>query len=92
MPDMTAEAALTMQKKYARLARLFEAADCKQIVTIPGNYDMDLSQTALSAWNLHEKMLSVNGVSIAGYGGAPVFTPGVPENLTVAYVILASMT
>ncbi len=82
--DMVARAQRTMLKKYERLARIFSGA-AKPVITIPGNYDMDLSRTALSRWNLHKKTKSVHGITIAGYGGAPVFTPGVPESLRVAF-------
>ena len=55
------------------------------IITIPGNYDMDLTETALAPWNLHLQTRIINGITFAGYGGSPVFTPGIPDNLRVAY-------
>lgn len=82
---MAAEARRTMLKKYQRMAQIFSSSGKPRIITLPGNYDMDLSQTALAPWNLHKKTLRINGLSIAGYGGAPVFTPGIPENLQVKF-------
>ncbi len=82
---MAEEARRTMLQKYQRMARIFAASGTAPIITLPGNYDMDLSQTALAPWDLHKKTLRINGITIAGYGGAPVFTPGIPENLQVKF-------
>jgi Icc-related predicted phosphoesterase len=82
---MVAEAQRTMLKKYQRMAQIFSSSGKPAIITIPGNYDMDLSLTALAPWDLHKKTLQINGIKISGYGGAPVFTPGIPENLQVKF-------
>ncbi len=82
---MTDIARRTMLRKYARLADIFSASGKPCIITIPGNYDMDLSLTALSPWDLHRKSMALGGVKISGYGGAPVFTPGIPEDLQVKF-------
>ena len=82
---MAAEAQRTMLKKYERMAQIFSSSGKPRIITLPGNYDMDLSRTALAPWDLHRKSLLLNGIKISGYGGAPVFTPGIPENLQVKF-------
>jgi Icc-related predicted phosphoesterase len=75
----------TMLQKYRRVAKIFSASGKTDIITIPGNYDMDLRETALAPWNLHLQTRTINGITFAGYGGAPVFTPGIPDNLRVAF-------
>jgi Icc-related predicted phosphoesterase len=82
---MAAESRRTMLKKYERMARIFSSSGKPRIITLPGNYDMDLAHTALAPWDLHRKSLLLNGIKISGYGGAPVFTPGIPENLQVKF-------
>ena len=82
---LTDLARASMLKKYSRLAKIFEDSGCPAILTIPGNYDMDLDNTALSPWNLHLKTRTINGIIFAGYGGSPVFTPGIPDNLCLTY-------
>jgi len=46
---------------------------------------MDLAHTPLSPWNLHLQTRIIDGVTFAGYGGSPVFTPGIPDNLRMKY-------
>ncbi len=82
---LTGLAQATMLQKYGRMAKIFAASGKADIITIPGNYDMDLQYTALAPWNLHLQTRIINGITFAGYGGAPVFTPGIPDNLRVAY-------
>lgn len=82
---LTVFAQASMQKKYDRIARIFRESGHPAILTIPGNYDMDLAGTALAPWNLHLQTRTIDGVKFAGYGGSPVFTPGIPDNLRVAY-------
>ena len=82
---MTETAHKTMLMKYQRMADIFAASGKRHIITIPGNYDMDLARTALSPWDLHKKSAEIDGLKISGYGGAPVFTPGIPENLQVKF-------
>jgi len=83
---MTGAARATMLKKYERMADIFSSSGAKQLITIPGNYDMDLSRTALTSWDLHKKSIALAGFKISGYGGAPVFTPGIPESLQVKFL------
>jgi Icc-related predicted phosphoesterase len=82
---LTDLARASMLKKYARMAKIFAVSGKPAIITIPGNYDMDLAATALAPWNLHLKTRLINGMTFAGYGGSPVFTPGIPDNLHVAF-------
>ncbi|TFH38358.1 MAG: hypothetical protein E4G96_10595, partial [Chrysiogenales bacterium] len=74
-----------MEKKYRILENIFSTEKNSKIVTIPGNYDMDLGGTALSDRDLHMKTLRTEGVLFAGYGGAGVRTPGFPESYLVPY-------
>ena len=83
--NLTDLARSSMLKKYSRMAKIFTASGKPAIMTIPGNYDMDLEKTALAPWNLHLKTRVMNGITFAGYGGSPVFTPGIPDNLRIAF-------
>lgn len=83
---LAARARQTMLRKYGKFAEILESHGDKQIVVIPGNYDMDLQETPLAKWDLHKKAFEYHKLRIAGYGGAPVFTPGIPESLQVPYV------
>lgn len=82
---LTELARSSMLRKYRRMAKIFIDSGHPSIVTIPGNYDMDLGETALSPWDLHLKTKTIGGVIFSGYGGSPVFTPGIPDNLQVPY-------
>jgi uncharacterized protein len=82
LSDMARSSMLT---KYRRMAKIFRDSGHPAILTIPGNYDMDLSHTDLSPWNLHLQTRKISGLTFAGYGGAPVFTPGIPDNLRISY-------
>jgi Icc-related predicted phosphoesterase len=70
---------------YGRLARILESFPHRTVRVIPGNYDMDLRKTPLHPWNLHLDWIEVEGIRIAGYGGASVVTRGVPEHLQVPF-------
>lgn len=74
-----------MLDSYKKLARILHRQGESLIRVLPGNYDMDLSLTPLSPWNLHMQFLDLGGIRIAGYGGAKVLTPGVPEHLQVRF-------
>ncbi len=82
---LTELARSSMLKKYTRMAKIFTDSGHHSILTIPGNYDMDLAETALSPWNMHLKARTISGITFAGYGGAPIFTPGIPDNFQVTY-------
>ncbi len=72
-------------EELARLEDIFSAYPEKKIYVLPGNYDIDLKGTPLGARDLHRAIISTNGITLAGYGGAPVLTPGIPEDLSVPY-------
>jgi Icc-related predicted phosphoesterase len=75
----------TMHRELDRLEGLLASFPEKTIRVLPGNYDLDLQKTALRERDLHRKVLTVQGVKIAGYGGARGPTPGIPEDLAVPY-------
>lgn len=83
--DASRTAREVMLKKYQILENIFSAGGKSMIITIPGNYDMDLNGTALEARNLHLRSLTAGGLTIAGYGGADVRTPGFPETYQIRY-------
>jgi Icc-related predicted phosphoesterase len=83
--DASEMAREVMLKKYQILENIFSAGAKKIIVTIPGNYDMDLAGTALAERSIHLKSAAAGGLTIAGYGGADVRTPGFPEKYLVRY-------
>ncbi len=72
-------------RSYERLEQILRGYPDKTIYVLPGNYDMDLHQTALRDRDLHLRYLEVNGWKIAGYGGANVRTPGIPGHLQVPF-------
>ncbi len=83
--DASLSAKEVILKKYQILENIFSAGGETMIVTIPGNYDMDLAGTALEEHNLHRKTAAIGGLTIAGYGGADLRTPGFPEAYQVRY-------
>jgi Icc-related predicted phosphoesterase len=74
-----------LQKSYWRLEDIFARHPHKNIYALPGNYDMDLRLTALRDRNLHLQSVQMEDWRIAGYGGAAVMTPGMPDHLQVSY-------
>ncbi len=83
--DASKTAKEVMSKKYQILENIFSSKEGGVIVTLPGNYDMDLAGTALEARSLHLKSVTAGGLTIAGYGGAAMRTPGFPETYQVRY-------
>ncbi len=83
--DASLKAREVMLKKYRILENIFSSKKDTMIVTIPGNYDMDLAGTALEARSLHLRSVNAGGLTVAGYGGAAVRTPGFPETYGVLY-------
>jgi Icc-related predicted phosphoesterase len=71
---------------YKRMERALSARPGKRVHLIPGNYDTDLTGTALQDRDLHLKALDLRGWRIAGYGGARVKTPGLPDHLQVPFI------
>ncbi len=82
---MTEEARESMLRKYRVLNNIFSSKPHAAIYTIPGNYDMDLRYTQLRDRTLHLSRAKWDGLTIAGYGGADVLTPGFPEKYLVRY-------
>lgn len=78
-------AAKNMKEKYQILEEIFVKYCSAPVYVIPGNYDMDLDQTALQYRNIHKKSIFYKGYKISGFGGADVRTLGIPEKLTVRY-------
>lgn len=74
-----------LQRSYDRMETLFSRHPGKTIHVLPGNYDMDLRRTALRNRNLHLCAIRAGGLVIAGYGGANVATPGIPDHLQVPF-------
>jgi len=74
-----------MQRDLDGLEELLAAYPGKRIRVLPGNYDLDLQRTALKDRDLHKRVTTVEGVRIAGYGGAKAVTPGIPEDLVVPF-------
>jgi Icc-related predicted phosphoesterase len=79
------EAERRLLVKYEKLAAIFSAFPGKHFAVIPGNYDMDLCDTALRGWDIHRKSLHCGGMIIAGYGGARVVMDFVPDHLGVRF-------
>ncbi len=74
-----------MLGSYRRLSEILKQNENRLVRVLPGNYDMDLAQTPLSPWSLHMRSMDLANIRIAGYGGAQVVTPGVPEHLQVSF-------
>ncbi len=83
--DATDKAREVMLKKYRILENIFNDGGDTTIVTIPGNYDMDPAGTPLEERSLHLRSVKFGGLTLAGYGGADVRTPGFPESHMVRY-------
>ena len=75
----------TMREKYILIAELIEKYSQAQTWLLPGNYDIDLRFTDLYEYNLHCEVKFKRALKFAGYGGAPVYTSGIPSNLAVKY-------
>jgi Icc-related predicted phosphoesterase len=81
----TIRARRVLQQKYKVLENILSLKQTAQIFCLPGNYDMDLKYTALHERDLHLHWHEVQNLRIAGYGGADLWTPGVPERYVVKY-------
>lgn len=74
-----------MLGSYEKLKEILQNHGNLNIRVLPGNYDMDLAETPLGPWNLHLSSLDLAGIRVAGYGGANVLTPGVPQELQIRF-------
>lgn len=75
----------TMKEKYDLIEEIIVKYSHAPTLLLPGNYDIDLRYTSLRERDMHRRVIEVMGVRIAGYGGAPIATSGIPEKLSVRY-------
>ncbi len=83
--ETTVRARRSMQQKYKILESILFLKGTSRILCLPGNYDMDLQYTSLHGRDLHRHWYHVAELRIAGYGGADVTTPGIPNRYAVPY-------
>jgi Icc-related predicted phosphoesterase len=81
----TIRARRVLQQKYKVLENILVMKQKSQIFALPGNYDMDLKYTSLHERDLHLHWHDVRDLRVAGYGGANIWTPGIPERYVVPY-------
>jgi len=81
----TIRARRVLQQKYKVLENILAMKQKSQIFALPGNYDMDLKYTSLHERDLHLRWHDMRGLKVAGYGGANIWTPGIPERYVVPY-------
>ena len=81
----TIRARRVMQQKYKVLKNIISMKKKSRVLCLPGNYDMDLKYTALHDNDLHLHWYKLDDLRICGYGGAEVWTPGIPERYIVRY-------
>jgi Icc-related predicted phosphoesterase len=81
----TIRARRVMQQKYKLLENICSMKGSSQVFALPGNYDMDLKYTSLHGRDLHLHWYQLDNCRVAGYGGADVFTAGIPERYIVHY-------
>ena len=83
----TIRARRVMQQKYKVLENMISFKSSSIVYALPGNYDMDLKFTSLHDRDLHLHWFHAGDHKIAGYGGADVWTTGIPERYIVNYNI-----
>ena len=81
----TIRARRVLQQKYKVLENILAMKQKSQIFALPGNYDMDLKYTSLHERDLHLHWHDMHDLRVAGYGGANIWTPGIPERYVVPY-------
>jgi Icc-related predicted phosphoesterase len=81
----TIRARRVLQQKYKVLENILATKQQSRIFALPGNYDMDLKYTSLHERDLHLHWHNIGEMKIAGYGGADIWTPGIPERYVVRY-------
>jgi len=81
----TIRARRVLQQKYKVLENIMAIKQKTPVFCLPGNYDMDLKYTSLHDRDLHLHSYDVEGLKIAGYGGADTWTPGIPQRYVVRY-------
>lgn len=83
--ESTIRARRVLQQKYKVLESIICLKQNSMVFCLPGNYDMDLQYTSLHGRDLHRHWYHVAELRIAGYGGADVATPGIPQRYSVPY-------
>ncbi|MBP9043349.1 MAG: metallophosphoesterase [Spirochaetes bacterium] len=83
--QLTIRARRVMQQKYKVLENIISVKTNSQIFVLPGNYDMNLRYTALHERDLHLQWHDINGIKVAGYGGAETWSAGIPERYIIQY-------
>jgi len=81
----TIRARRVMQQKYKVLLNIISMKQNSRVFCLPGNYDMDLKYTSLHEQDLHLHWYQIEDLRICGYGGAEVWTAGIPERYIVRY-------
>lgn len=81
----TIRARRVMQQKYKVLENIFSIKQTAHCFCLPGNYDMDLKFTSLHERDLHLHRHNIKNIQIAGYGGADIWTAGIPERYIIRY-------
>ncbi|HPI90017.1 MAG TPA: hypothetical protein PK859_11995, partial [Spirochaetota bacterium] len=83
--EYTIRARRVMQQKYKVLENIISFKTSAAIYALPGNYDMDLKFTSLHERDLHLNWHRIHDLRFAGYGGADVWTTGIPQRYIVKY-------
>ncbi len=83
---LTERALGVMNEKYKQMEHVFSMIKKAPIIVLPGNYDMDLSLTPLANRQIHKKVVEIEGLRLAGYGGANMRTAGIPEEGMVKFI------
>ena len=73
-----------MSAQYRKFKELFDDFDLTVLMT-PGNYDGHLMTEHFADECIHLKTKTIQKLKFAGYGGADVVPPHIPEDLLVAY-------
>ncbi|MDR2862005.1 MAG: metallophosphoesterase [Syntrophobacterales bacterium] len=81
--EYTDRAGRVMRQKYRLLENMISPRKRGKVYCLPGNYDMNLKFTALHIRDLHLHCYERGGLKFAGYGGADIWTPGIPEKYVV---------
>jgi len=81
----TIRARRVMQQKYKVLENIISMKSSAKAFVLPGNYDMDLKYTSLVERDLHLRSYCIGRLRLAGYGGADIWTAGLPEKYIVKY-------
>ena len=81
--EYTDRASRVMRQKYRLLENMISPRKRGKVYCLPGNYDMNLKFTALHIRDLHLHCYERGSLKFAGYGGADIWTPGIPEKYVI---------